>query len=103
MASPPREHDREEHAPTQDDVFMHDEFEEDDLPSFVDMQDFSKLVARTSTIEKNLRDINENVTKLTEMLKQLVHQQALSVPVDVHVGGNRQVSPKLDRFASYNR
>ena len=48
---------------------------------FVDMVEFGFLVSRTSTLEKNFSALNENVTKMTDLLQQLVCQQASGVPV----------------------
>ena len=47
--------------------------------SFVDMLDFNFLVTRTSTLEKGFASLNENVTKMSDLLKELVGSQALGV------------------------
>ena len=35
---------------------------------FVDMVEFGFLVSRTAALEKNLNALNENVTKMTDLL-----------------------------------
>ena len=61
---------------------------------FVDMVEFGFLVSRTSALEKNLYALNENVTKMTDLLQQLVHQQASGVPVTPTTTGGA-VEPPL--------
>ena len=61
---------------------------------FVDMVEFRFLVSRTSALEKNLCALNENVTKMNDLLQQLVHQQASGIPImPMAVGG--AVEPTL--------
>ena len=52
-----------------------------------DMVEFGFLVSRTSALEKNLSALNENVTKMTDVLQQLVCQQASGVPVTPMAAG----------------
>ena len=43
--------------------------------------DFNFLVNRTATLEKSFASLNENVTKMSDLLKELIRSQALGVPV----------------------
>ena len=45
---------------------------------FVDMVEFGFLVSRTSALEKNLSALNENVTKMTDLLQQLVRHLGIT-------------------------
>ena len=53
----------------------------------VDMLDFDVLVNCTTALENNFASLNENVTKMSNLLKELICSQALGIPV---------VSPKND-------
>ena len=56
----------------------------------VDQQEFNFLVTRTAVLEKQLKQVNENLSKVTNLLNDLVRGQAMgtsrvSAPVEMAV------------------
>ena len=47
----------------------------------VDMFDFNFLVNHTTTLENSFASLNENVTEMSNLLKELICSQALGVPI----------------------
>ena len=82
------EHTQATHDATMDEVEATDH-------GFVDMVEFGFLVSRTSALEKNLSALNENVTKMTDLLQQLVCQQASGIPVIFMAMTSGVVEPTL--------
>ena len=96
MSSPPHEvHD--EHAENDPHASM-DTHMDDDLAlgdhSFVDLHDFNFLVTRTATLETQVKTMNKNLTKMSDLLKELVRSNTLGNPgVSMATGG--AVEPPL--------
>ena len=66
-------------AQTTHDTLMHENEVGDH--GFVDMVEFGFLVTRTAALGKNLANLNESMTKVTDLLNRLVCQQAMGVTV----------------------